>query len=93
MAESPKGELFFDVDKFFGHFVSVPVFVGVGVDLFKSCGYGVIRIVGLAEIAVDTRFRDGESLTVEVKQEFFVDTWGVEGGGKFGVNFGVVAKD
>lgn len=78
MAEAPKGELFFDIDEFFGHFVGVPVVVGVGIDFFESGGNGVIRFVRLAEVAADAGFGDGESLSVEVEQEFVVDARGIE---------------
>lgn len=58
----------------------------MGVDCFEYSGYSVVGFVGLAEIAIDGEFRDWESVSMEIAEKFFVEAWGVERFGEFGVD-------
>ena len=93
MADSPEGELFFDVNEFLGHFVGIPILFGVLIDGFEDMYDLIVGFVGLGEVAFDGFGGDGEVLTVEEAKEFVVDGWGFEGFGEFGVGAGVMFED
>lgn len=90
---SPEGELLFDVEEFFSHFVGFPMGARVVVDGLEDLGDLIGGGVGLGEVSFEVGCGDGVGLSVEVAEELVIEAGGLEEFLESLRGFGPVSED